>query len=96
MQIRIQVDEDGTAQVMFSAHHAQTRDALESAIPRLRDMFAEQGLSLMQANVDSGRSTFAQRDFASSLATWRNWDGDEPDPAAATRHATAWRGEPWV
>lgn len=90
MQIRIQVDEDGTAQVLFSAHHAQTRDALELAIPRLRDMFAEQGLSLMQANVDSGRSTFAQRDFASSLETWRNWADDEPD-SAPDQNPAIWR-----
>jgi hypothetical protein len=75
--------------VHFSAHHAQTREALEGAIPRLRELFADQGLSLTQANVDSGRSAFAQRDFQAGAPPWRGPDRDAPDlPTAA---ATAWR-----
>ena len=85
MQIRIQVGSDGATQVLFSAHHSETRDALENAIPRLRDLFAEQGLNLMQANVDSGRSAFSQRDFTAPLQTWRQWGDDDtagtPNPA---------------
>jgi flagellar hook-length control protein FliK len=89
MEIRIRVDGDGAAQVLFSAHHPQTREALESAIPRLRELFADQGLSLMQANVDSGRSPFAQRDFSSPLP-WRTWQGDDPEMTALT-DASVWR-----
>ncbi len=83
MEIRIRVDEDGATQVLFSAHHAQTRDALENAIPRLRELLADQGLNLMQANVDSGRSSaFAQRDFAAGLPAWRSWSTDDTEVAA--------------
>jgi flagellar hook-length control protein FliK len=53
LQIHIQLD-DGTAQVSFSVHHPDTRAAVTDALPKLREMFNEQGLTLLQANVDSG------------------------------------------
>jgi flagellar hook-length control protein FliK len=88
MEIRIEVDGDGAAQVLFSAHHAQTREALENAIPRLRELFADQGLTLTQANVDSGRGTFAQREFASPASAWRAWAAADADaPALAAERA---------
>lgn len=39
------------ATVAFVAHHAVTREALEAAMPRLRDMLQESGLNLAQAEV---------------------------------------------
>lgn len=96
MEIRIEVDGDGAAQVLFSAHHAQTREALENAIPRLRELFADQGLTLTQANVDSGRGAFAQRDFAHPASPWRQWAATESDaPALASERAwQVTRGSP--
>ncbi len=50
------------ANLSFTAAHPATRAAIEDALPRLRDMFASNGLNLAQANVggetrrDSGRS----------------------------------------
>jgi len=92
MEIRIHVDDDGAAQVLFSAHHGQTREALESAIPRLRELLAEQGLSLSQASVDAGRSgSFAGRGFAGR-------DMPTATPREATESATTPAGEAqrWV
>ncbi len=77
MEIRIAIDDDGAARVVFSAQHGQTREALEAALPRLRELLAEQGLALQQASVDSGRSGFASRGWYL------------PEPAA---DAIAWRG----
>jgi flagellar hook-length control protein FliK len=59
VEIRLRVDADGASQVQFSAQHAHARDALEAAIPRLRELFADHGLDLRQANVDAGRGGFA-------------------------------------
>ena len=42
---------DGDAVVSFGASHAETRAALEQALPKLREMLASQGLSLAEANV---------------------------------------------
>jgi flagellar hook-length control protein FliK len=50
LDVRIQVEEDG-ARVWFAAQHGQTREALEAAIPRLRELFADQGLQLVRADV---------------------------------------------
>jgi flagellar hook-length control protein FliK len=43
--------EDSTAQITFTAHHAATRDAIEAALPRLRDMFSTEGLTLGNTDV---------------------------------------------
>ncbi|MCU7811520.1 MAG: flagellar hook-length control protein FliK [Candidatus Thiodiazotropha sp. (ex Notomyrtea botanica)] len=49
LEIKLSVQNDQT-NVSFVASHATTRDALEAAIPRLREMFGEINLNL--ANVD--------------------------------------------
>jgi flagellar hook-length control protein FliK len=43
--------QDGSATVAFNANHADTRAALEQALPHLREMFASQGLTLSDASV---------------------------------------------
>lgn len=41
------------ANAVFSSSHAEVREAIETAIPRLREMFAGVGIELGQANVNS-------------------------------------------
>lgn len=50
LRVRISVEE-GAAHVSFHAQHAVTREAIEQALPRLREMLADSGLSLGQADV---------------------------------------------
>lgn len=50
VEVRISVNQN-TAHVWFGAQHADTRAALMEAMPRLRELFAEAGLSLGQAGV---------------------------------------------
>jgi hypothetical protein len=50
LEINITVQDD-KASVWFGAAHADTRAAIENALPRLREMFASQGLSLADAGV---------------------------------------------
>jgi flagellar hook-length control protein FliK len=50
LEVRINISQD-TTNVWFGAQHADTRAALQEALPRLREMFAAAGLSLGQANV---------------------------------------------
>jgi flagellar hook-length control protein FliK len=50
MEVRITTQNDQVS-VWFGAAHADTRAALENALPRLREMFAAQGLSLADAGV---------------------------------------------
>jgi flagellar hook-length control protein FliK len=50
LEIRISVQNDQTS-VWFGAAHAETRAALEQALPRLRELLAGQGLNLSDAGV---------------------------------------------
>ena len=50
LEVRIAVRDD-QASVWFGAAHADTRAAIEQALPRLRELFASQGLSLADAGV---------------------------------------------
>lgn len=50
LEISIVVRDD-KASVWFGAAHADTRAAIETALPRLREMFESQGLSLTDAGV---------------------------------------------
>ncbi len=45
--------EDGKANAVFASPHAEVRQAIEEALPRLRDMLGTAGISLEQANVGS-------------------------------------------
>ncbi|MFC3609033.1 flagellar hook-length control protein FliK [Stutzerimonas tarimensis] len=50
MEVRIEISKD-QAQVTFLSPHAHVRDALEAQMHRLRELFAQQGLSLADASV---------------------------------------------
>ncbi len=55
LEVRLQVEGDRT-HVNIVAPHATTREAVEAALPRLREMFAESGLNLGDVNVrEEGR-----------------------------------------
>lgn len=87
VEIRVMVNND-QATVSFTASHALTRDALESAIPRLREMLAENQLTLTQASVsqqDGGQSQAqAQQGQGSGQSSpGTGWDSGEEDPDAA-------------
>ena len=50
LEVKIQVNKDQTT-VMFSAPSQQVRDVLEAAVPRLREMMSDMGLSLGDVGV---------------------------------------------
>jgi flagellar hook-length control protein FliK len=47
------------ANVTFTSTHGAVRESIEAAVPRLREMFADSGMVLVNVNVSSGHS-FAQ------------------------------------
>lgn len=63
IEIKISMQNDQT-HVNFVAHHATTRDAIEAALPRLREMLGEQGLNLGQADVSQHSFGDSQRQAA--------------------------------
>lgn len=60
LDIKIKVNND-VASVNITSPHSQVREALESALPRLREMFAESGISLGDVNVRQESHTEQQQ-----------------------------------
>jgi flagellar hook-length control protein FliK len=58
---------ESEASAAFSALYPQTREAIEAALPRLKDMLAEAGIALGGATVS-----------AEGFEGWRGFDGDRP------------------
>lgn len=94
---------DSTAQVWFGAQHSHTREAIEASLPQLREMFAEQGIRLAHAQVDSGtdrRPPDQQQAFNETPVARNEWqrssartslpDGGLPARQAASRLLDAW------
>jgi flagellar hook-length control protein FliK len=65
LQIAVQGDH---AQVMMSTHSALTRDALESSVPKLREMLSSQGFT--QVNVDVSQRSFQERSPHTAPYAW--------------------------
>jgi flagellar hook-length control protein FliK len=59
MQVVLSVTND-QASVTFSAHQPEVRQALEDAMPKLREMLGQSGISLGNATVDAGSSSQQQ------------------------------------
>lgn len=78
LRVKISVEE-GTASVAFQAHHAVTREAIEQALPRLREMLAEHGLAFGDASVSDGSVPDRQAEM----------DHDQPTRDAAMRGESA-------
>jgi flagellar hook-length control protein FliK len=51
LDIRVNVAADQATQVTFISGHAGVRDALDSQVHRLRELFAQQGLAQPDVNV---------------------------------------------
>jgi flagellar hook-length control protein FliK len=85
LEIHISV-RDGDASVWFGATQPDTRAAIEQALPRLRQMFASQGLTLADAGV-SRESPRQQSKTSSSqgVAAMSNVGGADLPISAAMR-----------
>ena len=51
LQVKLQVKNEQVS-VVFNTPHGSVREALEQSMPRLREMFAEQGLNLAESSVN--------------------------------------------
>jgi len=75
IEVRLSVQNDQTS-IQFVSHHAATRDVIEDAFPRLREMMASNGINLGDVNVSEHSASDrqqAQADFQT-----RTLNTDEP------------------
>jgi flagellar hook-length control protein FliK len=85
LEVRITTQDDRTT-VWFGATHAETRAALEQALPRLRELFAAQGMQLTDAGVHREPTRNNSRAFSAS-----NREGTAGDDTGAVSATTAVR-----
>lgn len=85
IEVRIQMHQD-QAQVSFTSQHAAVREALEAALPRLREMFSANGFEL-DANVSQHSFARQQRQTQGSGAGQQRAgaSADEGMPVAVTQ-----------
>jgi len=52
VQVRLQIDRDQKVNVVMTAQHGVTREAMEAAVPRLREMLEQSGINLGSVDVN--------------------------------------------
>ncbi len=57
ISIRIDVSQDNQTSILFTAQHAETKEALESSIPKLKEMLLGQQLNLVNVNISQNSSS---------------------------------------
>jgi flagellar hook-length control protein FliK len=82
LEVRITMNGD-QASVQFGAAHVDTRNAIENALPRLREMFAATGLSLADANVSREPPRQQQNPTPQSSSSSSSFGGEEGVTATA-------------
>ena len=90
IEVRINMQGDH-AEVSFSTQHASVREALEAAVPRLRDMFNSAGLGLGDVNVAQhsfGQSRTGHGQRRGDGAGFATTDLVEPEESAVVDTAT--------
>lgn len=73
IEVRIGVS-DGAAQLSFSAQHAGTAAAVQQSLPQLRELLAQQGLQLGQADVSQQQAGAGQQ--TPQQDTWQHAAGE--------------------
>jgi len=87
LQVVLQVS--GThAHAVFVSEHQQVRDAIEQALPKLREQFAAGGMGLGSASVNDGSSNSSSSQSGSGNGNRRSGSGDT-GAASTTETATA-------
>ncbi len=81
MEVRIQVRDD-QANVQFTATHAVVREALEAALPRLREMLGASGVELV--DVDISGESFAEQQRTNEEQEPARWTDASADSGENT------------
>jgi len=86
VSVRISV-EDEAAQVAFISQHPLTREAIEAAMPRLREMFVANGLDLNDASVSDSDGREESQSEAADSSSRRGTESVETEDLSPTETA---------
>ena len=87
IRLMINFDRDQTVQVQMLAQHSQTKDAMEQALPRLREMLNEAGIKFDQLQVLQDSADNPHQGMKQSVMVRANELTQEEDTAVATEPA---------
>ena len=82
IEVRIDMEND-QVNVAFSSRHADVREAVEQALPRLREMLEEKGLNL--SNTDVSQHSFAEQRQNAYAQADQNSNSHTPGPSSEVR-----------
>jgi len=98
MSIQLSIDQDQKASIQFVVQQGASRDLLEQAMPRLRDMLASQGVQLGETSVQQQTSgqqqsqgQLAQQERQGGANGWQgglNSQGESVDVQNLAIHST--------
>ena len=71
------------ASALFVSHHAAVRDAIEAALPRLREIFADNSITLGQATVSADTTPRQQAQFGGEFADGRRTPEESTETASS-------------
>ena len=86
LQVKLHLKNDQVS-VVFTTPHGSVRESLEQNMPRLREMFADQGFNLSESSVEdqSGQQRDESQSGSASFAGYSNGSADEgQDESAVT------------
>ena len=87
IRLMINFDRDQTVQIQMLAQHSQTKDAMEQALPRLRDMLNEAGIKFDQLQVSQDSADNPQQGMKQNVMGRVNTATLLEDTATATEPA---------
>lgn len=93
-RVEVSIDMNGDqASATFAAANPLAREALQDALPRLREVLAQAGIQLGQANVNAGNSGQAQGEAQTGRSPYAgnrygNSDAAALEPLVAANHAS--------
>ena len=82
LQIRVHINHQDQVSVSFTSPHAAVRDAIEQQMPRLREMFNDQGLQLGQSDVSDNSSQDQGRDSSNQSGQGLSYQGSNVESSA--------------
>ncbi len=84
VQVRLQIDRDQMVSVAMTAQHGTTREALEAAIPKLKEMLEEAGIHFDSVSVEDERHFSAFKDEQSQSSSRGKQGGTSANDAVET------------
>lgn len=92
IKIKLEISSDQQASFIFSSPHQAVREAIENALPRLRESLAENGISLGNTNVNDQASqqqnTQLNSEQQNRRATTENNNSNNPISEQTTHNST--------